>query len=68
MSDYSFVITPGASCTNCKNEAKIIVPGLIRCPIYGQYYNDDQAEHCINYCPITSSAALAGEGDEHERT
>jgi hypothetical protein len=50
--DYSIVITPGARCSNCKNDPQIIntsIGPLVRCPVYGQVNENFQAEHCINY-------------------
>jgi hypothetical protein len=50
--DYPQVITPGAKCTNCDNHGTIITTSvcpLVRCTLYGQVNENDQAEHCINY-------------------
>lgn len=54
--DYDSFITPGALCTNCKNHGQITqtsIGPLVRCTVYYSFTNhNDQAEHCINYCPV----------------
>lgn len=52
MSDYPQIITPGARCQHCKHHKLIISTSiglLVKCSLYGAFYENDQAEHCINY-------------------
>lgn len=52
MSDYPQVITPGAVCSSCEHHGLIIITSigpLIKCKLYGAFYENNQAEHCINH-------------------
>ena len=52
MSDYPFVITPKALCEKCDHHKEVVTTSLekmVRCGLYGCFYDNEQAEHCINY-------------------
>lgn len=52
MSDYPFVITPKALCEKCdhrKETVKTSLGTMVLCGLYGCFYDNEQAEHCINY-------------------
>ncbi len=52
MSDYPQIITPGARCSSCEHHGLIIntsIGLLVKCKLYGAFYENAQAQHCINY-------------------